>query len=48
MKAHAEIPADFPDAILAEDVLAYLCRLDEEFRAEFFEIPENSKKEVNT
>lgn len=45
MKPHAEIPADFPDPYLAEDVLEYLRRLDEEFRAEFFEIP---KKEGET
>ena len=45
MKSYAEPPADFPDAILAEDVLEYLRRLDEEFRAEFFEIP---KKEGET
>ena len=35
-------PDDFPDPPLAEDVLAFLRRLDEEFRAEFFEIPEKT------
>lgn len=37
---------DFPDPALAEDVLEYLRQLDEEFRHEFFEIPENPNKEA--
>jgi hypothetical protein len=40
------IPDDFPDPYLAEDVLAYLRWLDDEFRHEFFEIPENTNKEA--